>query len=178
MDLDPDYNPSFKAKINTKWVATVASIWIQCTSGSLYTFAIYSSLLKSTQGYDQASLDVVSVFKDLGANFGILSGLLYSSVTGSRRRRCGGPWVVLLAGSIQCFAGYYLMWLTVVGILPKPPLLVMCLYMLLAAHAMTFFNTANVVTAVHNFPNYRGTIVGIMKVCFSIRLIALLFRNF
>ncbi|KAJ8536428.1 hypothetical protein K7X08_034829 [Anisodus acutangulus] len=48
-------------------------------------------------------------------------------------------------------------------VLPKPPLLVMCLYMLLAALAMTFFNTANVVTAVHNFPNYRGTVVGIMK---------------
>ncbi|KAL3374641.1 hypothetical protein AABB24_006229 [Solanum stoloniferum] len=163
MDLDPDYNPSFKAKINTKWVATVASIWIQCTSGSLYTFAIYSSILKSTQGYDQSSLNVVSVFKDVGANVGILSGLLYSSVTSRRRRRCGGPWVVLLAGAIQCFAGYYLMWLTVMGLLPKPPLWVMCLYMLLAAHAMTFFNTANVVTAVHNFPNYRGTIVGIMK---------------
>ncbi|KAK4362437.1 hypothetical protein RND71_017678 [Anisodus tanguticus] len=162
MDLDPDYNPSFKAKMNTKWIATVASIWIQCTSGSLYTFAIYSTVLKSSQGYNQSALDVISVFKDIGANVGIISGLLYSSVT-APRRRCGGPWVVLLSGAIKCFAGYFLMWLTIVGVLPKPPLLVMCLYMLLAAHAMTFFNTANVVTAVHNFPNYRGTIVGIMK---------------
>ncbi|PHU23835.1 hypothetical protein BC332_08942 [Capsicum chinense] len=164
MDLDPDYNPSFKAKIHTKWVATVASIWIQCTSGSLYTFAIYSTVLKSSQGYNQSSLDIVSVFKDIGANVGTLSGVLYSSVTDPRRRNCGGgPWVVLFAGALQCFAGYFLMWLTIVGVLPKPPLLVMCLYMLLAAHAMTFFNTANVVTAVHNFPNYRGTVVGIMK---------------
>lgn len=35
--------------------------------------------------------------------------------------------------------------------------------MFMAAHAQTFFNTANVVTAVHNFPDYSGTIVGIMK---------------
>ncbi|KAL0364638.1 UNVERIFIED_CONTAM: hypothetical protein Sangu_0561400 [Sesamum angustifolium] len=123
---------------------------------SLYTFTIYSSILKSTQGYDQSTLDTISVFKDLGANAGLLSGLLYSAAPGR-------PWLVHLAGALQCFAGYFLMWLTVNGTLPRPPPAVMCFYMLLAAHAMTFFNTANVVTGVHNFPNYSGTIVGIMK---------------
>ncbi|KAL2492787.1 Nodulin-like/Major Facilitator Superfamily protein [Abeliophyllum distichum] len=158
--MDLDYNPSRKSLFNNKWVATVSSIWIQCTSGSLYTFSIYSPVLKSSQGYDQSTLDTVSVFKDLGANAGILSGVLYSSaVTRSGR----GPWVVLLAGAVQCFLGYFLMWLTVTEVLPRPPVAVMCLYMLLAAHAMTFFNTANVVTGVHNFQNYSGTIVGIMK---------------
>nr|GLL22276.1 protein NUCLEAR FUSION DEFECTIVE 4-like [Ipomoea trifida] len=158
MDFDPDYNPRFKTKISTKFVATVASIWIQSTSGSLYTFAIYSSVLKSSQDYDQSTLDTVSVFKDFGANVGVLSGLLYSAACG------GGPWVVLLVGALLCFAGYFLMWLTVVGWLPRPHVLLMCLYMLLAAQATTFFNTANVVTAVHNFPRHRGTVVGIMKV--------------
>ncbi|KAG8388654.1 hypothetical protein BUALT_Bualt02G0147800 [Buddleja alternifolia] len=155
MDL-LDYNPTRKSLIRNRWVATAASILIQCTSGSLYTFSVYSAVLKSTQGYDQSTLDTISVFKDFGANAGLLSGLLYSA-------RRGGPWVVLLAGAIQCFAGYFLMWLTVTGALPRPPVAVMCLYMLLAAHAMTFFNTANVVTGVNNFSNYRGTIVGIMK---------------
>ncbi|KAL0384993.1 UNVERIFIED_CONTAM: hypothetical protein Sradi_2893600 [Sesamum radiatum] len=154
--MDLDYNPSRKSLIKNRWVATAASIWIQCTSGSLYTFTIYSSILKSTQGYDQSTLDTISVFKDLGANAGLLSGLLYSAAPGR-------PWLVLLAGALQCFAGYFLMWLTVNGALPRPPPAVMCFYMLLAAHAMTFFNTANVVTGVHNFPNYSGTIVGIMK---------------
>ena len=51
-------------KLDTKWVSTIASIWIQCTSGSLYTFSIYS-VLKSTQAYDQSTLDTVSVFKDM-----------------------------------------------------------------------------------------------------------------
>lgn len=154
--MDPDYNPSRKSLIRNKWVATAASIWIQCTSGSLYTFSVYSALLKSTQGYDQSTLGTISVFKDFGANFGLLSGVLYSA--------SGGPRMVLLAGAVQCFAGYFLMWLTVTGSLPRPPVLVMCLYMVLAAHAMTFFNTADVVTGVHNFRNYSGTIVGIMKV--------------
>ncbi|CAA3004549.1 protein NUCLEAR FUSION DEFECTIVE 4-like [Olea europaea var. sylvestris] len=158
--MDLDYNPSRKSLIKNKWVATVASIWIQCTSGSLYTFSIYSPVLKSSQGYDQSTLNTISVFKDLGANTGILSGLLYSTTVRGGRR---GPWVVLLAGAAQCFLGYFLMWLTVTQVLPRPPVAVMCLYMLLAAHAMTFFNTANVVTGVHNFQNYAGTIVGIMK---------------
>ncbi|CAB4280903.1 unnamed protein product [Prunus armeniaca] len=53
---------------DSKWVSTVASIWIQCTSGSLY-----SQTLKTTQGYDQSTLDTVSVFKDFGADCGVLS---------------------------------------------------------------------------------------------------------
>ncbi|KAL7153357.1 hypothetical protein ABFS83_04G163000 [Erythranthe nasuta] len=158
--MDLDYNPSRKSLIRNKWVATAASIWIQSTSGSLYTFSIYSPILKSTQGYTQSTLDTISVFKDIGANVGVLSGLLYSAASARRR---GGPWVVLLAGAVQCFAGYFLMWLTVTGALPAAQPAVMCCYMLVAAHAMTFFNTANVVTGVHNFPSYSGTIVGIMK---------------
>ncbi|XP_031268801.1 protein NUCLEAR FUSION DEFECTIVE 4-like [Pistacia vera] len=159
--------------LNTKWISTVASIWIQCTSGSLYTFSIYSSTLKTTQHYDQSTLDTVSVFKDIGANSGILSGLLYTYATKDhhcphqqqRRRwtRFLGPWVVHMTGAIQCFAGYFLMWASVVGLIPRPPVPVMCLFMLLAAHAMTFFNTADVVTSVRNFPSYSGTAVGIMK---------------
>ncbi|XP_057952519.1 protein NUCLEAR FUSION DEFECTIVE 4-like [Malania oleifera] len=143
--------------IKTKWVATVASIWIQCSSGSLYTFAIFSSLLKSSQSYDQSTLDTIAVVKDLGANFGLLSGLLCSSFSSL------GPSLALAAGAVQSFAGYFLMWLAVTGVLPRPPLPVMCLFMLLAAHAQTFFNTADVVVAVNNFPDYSGTAVGIMK---------------
>ncbi|KAL3655348.1 hypothetical protein CASFOL_001134 [Castilleja foliolosa] len=156
--MDVDYNPSRKSLFRNKWITTASSIWIQSAAGSLYTFSIYSPILKSTQGYDQSTLNIISVFKDLGANVGILAGFLYSAASGR-----AGPWIVLLAGAVQCFAGYFLMWLTVTGTLPPASAAVMCCYMLLAAHAMTFFNTANVVTGVHNFPSYGGTIVGIMK---------------
>ncbi|KAI3766769.1 hypothetical protein L2E82_16840 [Cichorium intybus] len=154
--------------VKNKWIATVASIWIQCTSGSLYTFSFYSPALKASQGYDQSTLDTVSVFKDFGANSGVLSGLLYSAVASPSssftfRGRKGGPWIVLLVGAIQCFVGYSLMWLSVTGTIHRPPVALMCLFMLLAAHGVTFLNTANVVTAVLNFPNHSGTIVGIMK---------------
>ncbi|RZC87456.1 hypothetical protein C5167_035997 [Papaver somniferum] len=157
-----------------KWLATVASIWIQCSSGSSYAFGIYSPILKISQDYDQSTLDSIAVFKDIGANAGLTSGLLYTAVTLRPRSsssssstswvsRFGGPWIVLAAGAIQCFIGYFFMWLAVTGIISRPPVPVMCLFMFLAAHAQTFFNTANVVTAVQNFPDYSGTIVGIMK---------------
>ncbi|KAL0335672.1 UNVERIFIED_CONTAM: hypothetical protein Scaly_1438600 [Sesamum calycinum] len=147
-----------------RWIAAAASIWIQCSCGASYAFGIYSPILKSSQGYDQSTLDTISVFKDIGANAGILSGLLYSAVC--RRRHHSsvwGPWVVHAAGAVQCFVGYFFVWLAVTGAIPRPQVPVMCLFMFLAAHAQTFFNTANVVTAVQNFPDYSGTIVGIMK---------------
>ncbi|KAF5459801.1 hypothetical protein F2P56_019717 [Juglans regia] len=147
---------------SSRWMATVASIWIQCSCGASYTFGIYSSVLKSTQSYDQSTLDTVSVFKDIGANAGVLSGLLYSSVT-LRTARLRGPWVVHAAGAIQCFLGYFLIWASVVGLIPRPPVPLMCLFLFLAAHSQTFFNTANVVSGLENFPHYGGTIVGIMK---------------
>ncbi|CAK7322903.1 unnamed protein product [Dovyalis caffra] len=153
-----------RLKLNTKWFSTVASIWIQCTSGSLYTFSIYSPILKSTQAYDQSTLDTVSVFKDIGANCGVLSGVLYTSATSCNQTRIrGGPWVVVMLGAIQCFTGYFFMWAAVTGLIPRPPVAVMCLFMFVAAHAQTFFNTSDVVTSVRNFPHYSGTAVGIMK---------------
>ncbi|KAL9311764.1 unnamed protein product [Arabidopsis thaliana] len=156
--------------LRTKWVAMTASIWIQCASGASYTFGIYSAVLKSTQSYDQSTLDTVSVFKDIGANAGVFSGLLYTYATSNRLRGrgggiggAGGPWVVLAVGAIQCFAGYFLIWASVTGLIRKPPVPLMCLFMFLAAQSQTFFNTANVVSAVENFADYGGTAVGIMK---------------
>ncbi|MED6154782.1 hypothetical protein PIB30_115949, partial [Stylosanthes scabra] len=64
-----------------RWTGAAAAIMIQWSCGASYTFSIYSPVLKSSQGYDQSTLDTVSVFKDIGANFGILSGLLYTAVT-------------------------------------------------------------------------------------------------
>ncbi|XP_065635161.1 protein NUCLEAR FUSION DEFECTIVE 4 [Quercus suber] len=149
-----------RPQLSTRWIATVASIWIQCSVGASYTFSIYSAVLKSSQGYSQSTLDTVSVFKDIGANAGVISGLLYSFVT----RKTSLPLcVVHVVGAIQYFLGYFLMWASVVGLIDKPPVALMCFFMFLAAHAQTFFNTADVVSGLENFPHYGGTIVGIMK---------------
>ncbi|XP_047154398.1 protein NUCLEAR FUSION DEFECTIVE 4-like [Vigna umbellata] len=158
------------------WTAVAAAIWIQSSCGASYTFSIYSAVLKSTQGYDQSTLDTVSVFKDIGANFGVLSGLLYTAVVPYTRRSAlpgspskskwtslAGPWVVLAAGAIQFFVGYLFIWASVVGLISPPPVPVMSFFAWLAANGQTFLNTTNVVTGLRNFPGYSGTIIGIMK---------------
>ncbi|PON61049.1 Major facilitator [Parasponia andersonii] len=162
------HNRRLSPMSNNKWVTTAASIWIQCAAGASYTFSIYSSVLKSSQGYDQSTLDTVSVFKDIGANTGVLSGLLYDAVTTQRRRssipgKLSGPWVVHTVGAVLSFVGYFFMWAAVTGLIPRPPVMAMCLLMFSAAHAQVFLNTANVVSGVHNFSAYSGTIVGILK---------------
>ena len=151
---------------NNKWMAAVASMWIQCSSGA-YTFGIYSSILKSSQGYDQSTLETVAVSRDIGSSAGILAGVLYTAVTHSNSNSglCG-PWLVHLVGAIQSFLGYFLTWASVVGLIQRPPVPLMCFYMILASHSTPFFNTANIVSGVQNFPDYSGTIVGIMKVHF------------
>ncbi|KAK9203021.1 hypothetical protein WN943_013274 [Citrus x changshan-huyou] len=106
----------------------------------------------------------------MGGSAGILSGLLFSYVTlnhhhhHTRTRFLRGPWVVHFTGAILCFTGYFLVWASVVGLLPRPvPVPLMCLFIFTAAHAQNFFNTGNIVTGVMNFGHYSGTIVGILK---------------
>ncbi|GLJ44222.1 hypothetical protein SUGI_0923510 [Cryptomeria japonica] len=140
--------------IKSKWFVIVAGVWIQCTSGSSYTFGLYSETLKSNLNYDQSTLDTISWCKDIGANIGILSGFVYG---------ISYPWVVLLAGALQNCVGYGMIWLSVTHRIHRPALWQTCVYMFLAAHAQTFFNTAVVVTSVNNFPTYRGTVIGLMK---------------
>ncbi|KAG2309009.1 hypothetical protein Bca52824_028757 [Brassica carinata] len=138
-------------RVNTKWVAAAASIWIQSFSGATYTFAIYSSILKSSQSYDQSTLDFVSVFKDIGGTLGIFSGLLYTAMTSTPHGR-GGPWVVVFVGLVQWFLGFF-------SSACGGDVLVRVLGWSLAA----VFNTASVVTAARNFSDYGGTAVGIMQ---------------
>ena len=115
---------------SSKWIATVASIWILCSCGA-DTFSIYSSVLKSSQGYDQSTLDTVAFFKDFGSNSGVLAGLLYSAVTVNNNFWGGGPWVVHTAGAIQNFFGYFMMWASVVGLIQRPPVALMCFFYIL-----------------------------------------------
>uniref|UniRef100_A0A803L900 Nodulin-like domain-containing protein n=1 Tax=Chenopodium quinoa TaxID=63459 RepID=A0A803L900_CHEQI len=135
-------------RYNSRWIALASSIWIEALLGGIYTFSIYSPVLKTSQSYDQSTLNTVSVFKDIGSTSGVLSGLLYTAASS----RYSVPWVVHVLGAAEGFLGYFSMWLAVVGVIPRPPVPLMCLFMFVAAHFLTFFNTWNVVTSVQNFP--------------------------
>ncbi|XP_051177694.1 protein NUCLEAR FUSION DEFECTIVE 4-like [Lolium perenne] len=137
-----------------RWFMVFACLLILSASGATYIFGIYSKVLKSTLGYDQQTLNTLSFFKDLGANVGVLSGLL-NEVT--------PPWVVLATGAAMNLAGYLMIYLAIDGRTARPPVWLMCIYICVGANSQSFANTGALVTCVKNFPESRGVVLGLLK---------------
>ncbi|XP_010557355.1 PREDICTED: protein NUCLEAR FUSION DEFECTIVE 4 [Tarenaya hassleriana] len=139
---------------NGRWFMVFASFLIMACAGATYLFGTYSKEIKATLGYDQTTLNLLGFFKDLGANVGVLSGLI-AEVTPT--------WFVLLVGSAMNFAGYFMIWLAVTGKIAKPKVWQMCLYICIGANSQNFANTGALVTCVKNFPESRGVMLGLLK---------------
>ncbi|KAF4368059.1 protein NUCLEAR FUSION DEFECTIVE 4-like [Cannabis sativa] len=137
-----------------RWLMVFASFLLMVTAGASYMFGLYSNDIKSVLGYDQTTLNLISFSKDLGANIGILSGLI-NEVT--------PPWVVLSIGAILNFFGNFMIWLAVSRKISDPKLWHMCLYIAIGANSHTFTNTGALVTCVKNFPESRGVVLGLLK---------------
>ncbi|XWS66821.1 hypothetical protein CRYUN_Cryun05aG0233800 [Craigia yunnanensis] len=137
-----------------RWFMVFASLLIMSVSGANYIFGLYSNVIKTSLGYDQTTLNLLSFSKDLGGNVGILSGLI-NEVT--------PPWVVLLIGAVMNFFGYFLIWLAVTGRTAEPRVWQMCVYICLGANSQAFANTGALVTSVKNFPESRGSVLGLLK---------------
>ena len=105
--------------VQGRWFSVFASFLIMAGAGATYLFGVYSKQIKTSLGYDQTTLNLLGFFKDLGANVGVLSGLI-GEVTPT--------WFVLLNGSAMNFAGYFMIWLAVTAKIPKPKVWHMCLY--------------------------------------------------
>ncbi|KAL4339170.1 hypothetical protein GQ457_08G018970 [Hibiscus cannabinus] len=140
--------------LSSRLFMVFATLIIMSVNGSGYMFGLYSDDIKSTLGYDQTTLNLISFFKDLGGNLGIVAGLVYEVVP---------PWVVLAMGSAMNFFGYFMIWLSITGRLAKPQVWQMCLYMWVAANSQSFPNTGALVTCVKNFPENRGSVLGLLK---------------
>lgn len=151
-------NPNMKSLtlqvLTGRWFMVFASFLIMSVAGATYMFALYSGDIKSTLGYDQSTLNLLSFFKDLGANVGILSGLI-NEVT--------PPYVVLSMGAVLNFFGYFMIWLAVTKRISTPQVWHMCLYICIGANSQSFANTGALVTCVKNFPESRGVVIGILK---------------
>ncbi|KAG8080953.1 hypothetical protein GUJ93_ZPchr0007g6081 [Zizania palustris] len=137
-----------------RWFTVFASLLILTASGATYIFSSYSRALKESLGYDQHTLNTVSFFKDLGANLGVISGLI-NEVT--------PPWVVLVIGAAMNLFGYLMVYLAVAGRTAPPPVWLVCLYIFVGSNSQSFANTGALVTTVKNFPENRGVVLGILK---------------
>ncbi|EEF42878.1 uncharacterized protein LOC8283980 [Ricinus communis] len=137
-----------------RWFMVFSSLLIMAMAGTGYMFGMYSNDIKTSLGYDQTTLNLLSFFKDVGGNVGILSGLI---------NEVSPPWVVLSIGAIMNFLGYFMIWISVTGRITKPKVWQMCLYMYLSTNAQAFSNTGALVTCVKNFPESRGGVIGLLK---------------
>ncbi|KAF3434054.1 hypothetical protein FNV43_RR25157 [Rhamnella rubrinervis] len=137
-----------------RWLMIFASFLMMATAGASYMFAFYSNDIKSVLDCDQTTLDHISFFKDMGANFGMLSGLINELTP---------PWVVLFVGGVLNFFGYFMIWLSVTQKIPKPHVWQLCLYVAIGANSHTFIKTGALVTCVKNFPNNRGVLLGLLQ---------------
>lgn len=140
--------------VKGRWFTVFASFLIMTGAGATYLFGIYSKQIKASLGYDQSTLNLLSFFKDLGANIGVLSGLI-AEVTPT--------WFVLIIGAVMNFAGYFMVWLAVMGKISKPRVWHMCIYICVGANSQNFANTGALVTCVKNFPEGRGILLGLLK---------------
>ena len=136
------------------WFMVITSFIIMSTAGTPYAFGLYSGVLKSVLGYDQSMLNLVSFFKDVGTNVGVLSGLL-AKVTPS--------WFVLSTGAVMNMFGYLMIWLAVTRKMAKPKVWMMCVYICLGANSTAFTNTGAMVTCIKNFLASRGLVLGLLK---------------
>nr|XP_043634190.1 uncharacterized protein LOC122605329 [Erigeron canadensis] len=137
-----------------RWFMVFACLLIMSVAGATYMFALYSGDIKSALGYDQSTLNLLSTFKDLGGNVGVISGLI---------NEISPPWVVLFLGAIMNFSGYFMIWMAVTKRIAKPPIWQMCLFICIGANSQTFANTGALVTCVKNFPESRGVVLGLLK---------------
>ncbi|PWA87666.1 Major facilitator superfamily domain, general substrate transporter [Artemisia annua] len=140
--------------LHGRWFSLFASFLVMTGAGATYLFGVYSKDIKSSLGYDQTTLNLLGFFKDLGANVGVLSGLI-AEITPT--------WFVLLLGSGLNFAGYFMIWLAVTNRIAKPKIWQMCLYICIGANSQNFANTGALVTSVSNFPESRGVVLGLLK---------------
>ncbi|XP_010526802.1 PREDICTED: protein NUCLEAR FUSION DEFECTIVE 4-like [Tarenaya hassleriana] len=137
-----------------KWLGFVTAIWVQAICGNNYTFSNYSDSLKSLMNLSQLQLNNLSVAKDVGKAFGLISGFASDYLP---------PSVILIIGALEGLVGYGAQWLVVSKKISPLPYWQMCVFLCLGGNSTTWMNTAVLVTCMRSFPGKRGPVSGILK---------------
>nr|GMD37249.1 Nodulin-like protein [Ipomoea batatas] len=137
-----------------RWFIFFGCLLLMSAAGGTYIFGIFSEEIKTSLGYDQKTLNLVSFFKEIGANVGIIAGLI---------NEVAPTWLVLLVGAAMNFSGYFFIWLAVTARIAHPKVRWICLSICMGANSQTFVHTGALVTLVNNFPESRGIVIGLLK---------------
>ncbi|TYH07465.1 hypothetical protein ES288_A08G235600v1 [Gossypium darwinii] len=140
--------------IKGRWFALFASFLIMAGGVATYLFGIHSKEIKSTLNYEQTTLNLVGFYKDLGANVGVISGVVAT---------VNSNLVFVLAGRCIQLCRLFHDMLVVAGKITKPKIWQMCIYICIGANSQNFANTGALVTSVKNFPESRGSMIGLLK---------------
>ncbi len=146
------------------WTVLAAATLVQSCAGLAYSFSVYSGSLREVY-QSQSAVDLLGSFKDVGAYFGVLGGLVFDAF---------GPRVTLLAGAAMHTAGYLGVYATLRGDVAGfrrgskssknvPPLWRTGCVIALAANGDSFLDTAVLLTSMNNFPTDKGTVAGLLK---------------
>ncbi|KAH0711510.1 hypothetical protein KY289_007469 [Solanum tuberosum] len=108
----------------SRWFMVFGTMLILSAAGATYMFGLYSGDIKSSLGYDQTTLNLLSFFKDLGSNVGILSesrgavlGLLKAVISFVFLRTIRIIQVVRIAHELKVFYKFLYMSLVLAGYL-------------------------------------------------------------
>ncbi|KAL3138776.1 hypothetical protein ABBQ32_005620 [Trebouxia sp. C0010 RCD-2024] len=144
-----------------KWAGFSVSVLCTISAGLAYCFSLYSNQLKEAFGYDQKQIQAVGSATNLGGYASIVSGLVYDSMLDWDGK---GPRLTILIGVAVNIIGWVSLWAAAKGLIATPFWLVLVIAGL-TCNGGTWFDTACLVTSVRNFPNDRGTVVGLLKAC-------------
>lgn len=135
-----------------------ACIIMEAVSGSSYAFSVYSPGLKASWGYTQQQIETAGSIGNIGLYMAIVAGLWFDA---------NGPKSTAIISAILSAVGYVLLYLAAAGNISHSLGLV-ALYCWLWSHGSSWADTCAISVNVKNFPNDKGTVLGVMKALFGL----------
>ncbi|KAE8037451.1 hypothetical protein FH972_010038 [Carpinus fangiana] len=139
--------------VRGRWFAIFAALLIMCGAGTTYIYNLYNKEIK-VLGYDEAAMNKIAFYRDVGSCLAIFNGFIIEVTP---------TWLGFFLGAAMNFGGYIMIWLAIMGWIPKPAVWQMCLYIAVATNAPNFSGTLGIVKSVQNFPVSRGVVLGLLK---------------
>lgn len=144
--------------VAARWVTVTSNILLETTAGTSYAFGTYSNQLRTDLGYTQEEIQTVASIGNIGLYFAVVAGIVYDRY---------GPKPCIVIGAVLSLGGYILMW-AAAGKMIDYSVGLMSLYAFLWSHGSSWYDTVAIGINIQNFPEDRGSAVGLLKSFFGL----------